>query len=187
MSWVEVTGGYGYRYRLAFSYPSKTHTRITGVTGWSRVWCVKCRTTLNYHYHFVTTATNHYHLPQPSFDRLQPPWHTPTTPATTKWCRNTTATSQGPAGSTLRRGDDVAHQQYLPNVLRSLTVVTHTSSNHDDDGWEVREERVQLKGQQLPKFPFNWQNPSQPLSPQPLLRHDKWLATTTTNDDARWW
>jgi len=54
-----------------------------------------------------------------------------------------------------RRGDDMAHQQYLPNMLRSLTVATHTSSNHDDDGWEVREERVQLKGQQPPKSPFN--------------------------------
>ena len=181
--WVEVMGGY----RLAFSYPSKTHTHVMGVMGWSREWCVKCRTTLNYHYHFVTTATNHYHLPQPLFDCLQSPWHMPTTPAMTKWCRNATATSRGPAGLMLRCSDDMACQQYLLNVLWSLTIVTHTSSNHDNDGWEVREERVQLKGQQPPKSPFNWQNPSQPPLPQPLLHHNKWLATTTTNDDARRW
>jgi hypothetical protein len=120
-----------------------------------------------------TTTTIHgdHHV---TLDRPQPPWHAPTTPATTKrHCDTTspaTTTRQAPAGSTCR-GDDVARQRYLLDVPRSLTVAMHAvhSSNDDrttnNDGWKAREERGPLKGKQ-PPCPLSTDK-TQPLSPTP--------------------
>ncbi|KIJ97681.1 hypothetical protein K443DRAFT_9698 [Laccaria amethystina LaAM-08-1] len=153
---VEVTGGYGYGYGLAFSYPSKTRTRVTGVTGvmWLRITISTTTTTSSPLPPTTTTSRNlrstaHNHHGTRRRDQPR---------------QNDAATPQQPDEDRLARHHvavNMAHQQYLPNVPRILTVATHAicSSNHndDDDGWEVREEQV----------------PVAPTTHQLLPRHDK--------------
>ena len=75
------------------------------------------------HLHCVTVAPNNHHLPQPSFNCPQPLWHTPTTPAVTRWHCNAmspaTATRWAPASSTPCHSNNEAHQHYLWCAMKS--------------------------------------------------------------------
>jgi len=200
--WVEVTGGYGYRYGLAFLYPSKPApmTQVTQVLlGYKNInkQPISISTTTTIHRNHPPPLCHHCHQQSPPPTTFIQPWHMPMTPATTKWHCNATATRWAPAGLTPHHSDNVAHQQYLPDVPWSLTVATHTvdavrSSNHDNDnGWEVGEEWVQPEGQQPPKSPVNWQNHSQPPSPTPTIAMSPSCTChfdgMNNHNDTQWW